>query len=125
VHGEIDLGVDGEGLVFDAFVAQPASASPGPDGWCTYAAHYTADRPLYQWTQVELSSASETLFDDVVVQESPDARAAAENERRAGDPAKGRALVAGRRAAREAGQRRAATMGDPPGARRAARGMRR
>jgi hypothetical protein len=123
IHGEIDLGVDAEGLVFDAFVTQPVSASPGPDGWCTYKAHYAADRPLYQWTQVELYSASETLFDDVVVEESEESRTQAESEKRAGAPDKGRALVMRRRAAWEAGQRRAATMGDPRGARRAARAM--
>jgi hypothetical protein len=106
VHGELDLGLDGLGLVYDAFVAQPASASPGSDGWCTYTAHYTADQPLYQWTQIGLWSASETVFDDVVAVEAPEVRELAERERRAGEPEKGRLLVAQRRAALEAGARR-------------------
>jgi hypothetical protein len=117
VHGELDLLVDPEGVVYDSFIAQPASASPGADGWCTYTAHYTADRPQYQSTQLELYSASETLFDDVVVVEAAEARSLGEAERRAGDPRKGRTLAAGRRKAREVGERRAAAMGDPRGAR--------
>jgi len=117
VHGEFDLVVDPEGVVYDSFVAQPASASPGADGWCTYMAHYTADRPQYQSTQLELYSASETLFDDVVVVEAPEARTRGESERRAGDSRKGREIVARGRKAREVGERRAAAMGDPRGAR--------
>jgi hypothetical protein len=99
VHAEIDLGTTTDGTVYDAFVAQPASPTPAPDGWCTYATAFTADRPLYQWTQVTLTSESETLFDDVVAVEDPAAHVAALSARSAGDPARGRAYVAHHRPA--------------------------
>jgi hypothetical protein len=110
VQGELQLGLDAEGLVFDTFTAQPTSAAPGSDGWCRYTGTYAADRPMYQWAEVTLTSSSATLFDDVVILASSDTQllARAQAHRRAGDPVKGRALVALRHAVTEANARRAA-----------------
>jgi hypothetical protein len=119
VQGELQLGVDAEGLVYDIFTAQPTSVAPGSDGWCRYTGQYAADRPMYQWAQVTLTSASATLFDDVVILASSEAQPLAQAHRRSGDPAKGRALVAFRRAVSEASARRsAAILQRPSGARR-------
>jgi hypothetical protein len=107
VHGELDLSVDAFGAVFDAFVAQPDSATPRSDGWCTYTGHYSAEQPLYQWTSLYLSPACEALFDDAVALEAPEMREIARGERRAGDPEQGRLHAARRRLAREAAQRAA------------------
>jgi hypothetical protein len=96
VHGEVDLYVDFISFEIDAFVAQPDSASPGSDGWCTYTGHYTAEHPSYQTVEFILSSASETVFDDVVVVEDLKMRQAAQGERRTGDPETGRKRAAGR-----------------------------
>jgi hypothetical protein len=109
VHAELDLGPSADQTVYDVYVATPTSATPGSDGWCTYEGAYAADRPLYQWTQVMLSSTSETLFDDIVVLETPGAREHGRALRRDGDPSRGRLFAAHRAAVRDAHERRAAT----------------
>jgi len=106
VESALLLSADAFGADLDFFSAQPDSASPGPDGWCTYTGRYTAEQPLYFWTQLVLVSASETVFDDAVVVEDPAMRETARRERRAGDPETGRKLAATRRAAAEARRRK-------------------
>jgi hypothetical protein len=108
VHAELDLGPSGDQTVYDVYVATPTSTAPSSDGWCTYEAAYAAERPLYQWTQVLLSSTSETLFDDVVILETPSARDQGRTLRREGEPSRGRLFAAHRAAVRNAHERRAA-----------------
>ena len=105
VKAELDLYATADGTVYDPFVPAPTSSAPGPDGWCTYSVRYTADRHEYQSTNVWMQSASETLFDDVVLLETPEEREVARSESRAGDPGRGRELAARHQVPREVRER--------------------
>ena len=105
VKGEIDLSPTADGSAYDAFFTVPTSATPGPDGWCSYTVPVSANRPQYQYAVIVLTSASDAIVDDVVFAANS---GGGHGSARAGDPARGRQHAALRRVVRDARERASA-----------------
>ncbi|HEY2515853.1 MAG TPA: hypothetical protein VGI39_33515 [Polyangiaceae bacterium] len=102
VNATLSLVSDLTATTGDLFTAAPATPSPGPDGWCTYAVAVTADQPEYQYIELDLVSPSETVYDDVALVEGPAETKVARGERRRLDPSRTQDLAAHRKAVHEA-----------------------
>ena len=102
VNATLSLTFDLTATTGESFTATPASATPGSDGWCTYSVAVTADKPEYQYIELDLLSPSETIYDDVALVEGPLEANVARGEGRRLDPAHAQELELHRKALHDA-----------------------